>query len=134
MTPHKNPYLSHIRIRVRTVASTPRRDVMNRRNILSMSAITALGLTLPPRNAFAQQGDEWTEAWHTGNRFRDALRVLDNGEAMEKVWAHTKYVTYVGPGSRSIIIGWEAQKKYWADTNKLFSRRDVKRIERVTNL
>ena len=51
--------------------------------------------------------------------------MLDNGEAMEKVWAHTPYVTYLGPRAKTILVGWDAQKKYWVDTNKLFSERNV---------
>jgi hypothetical protein len=42
--------------------------------------------------------------------FYSALPVLDDGSAMEKVWANTPYVTYVGPMSDSIIVGWDAQK------------------------
>jgi len=48
-----------------------------------------------------------------------------NGEAMEKVWADTPYVTYVGPRAKSIIVGWDAQKQYWVETNKLFSQRNI---------
>ena len=29
--------------------------------------------------------------------FYTALAVIDNGEAMAKVWAHTPYITIVGP-------------------------------------
>ena len=39
--------------------------------------------------------------------------------------AHTPYVTYVGPRSKTIIVGWDAQKKYWQDVDKLFTQRDV---------
>jgi ketosteroid isomerase-like protein len=39
------------------------------------------------------------------------------------VWAHTDYVTYAGPRSKAPIVGWDAQKKYWVDTNKIFSLR-----------
>jgi ketosteroid isomerase-like protein len=51
--------------------------------------------------------------------------VIDNGEAMEKVWAHTPYVTFAGPRSKSIIVGWDAQKKHWVEANKLVSQRNV---------
>jgi len=58
--------------------------------------------------------------------FYAALNIIDSGEAMEKVWAHTPYVTYVGPRAKSsIIVGWDALKKYWQDTNKLFTERKV---------
>jgi hypothetical protein len=37
--------------------------------------------------------------------FYTALAALDGGAVMEKVWAHTPYVTYVGPCSKTIIVG-----------------------------
>jgi ketosteroid isomerase-like protein len=51
--------------------------------------------------------------------------VLDNGEAMEKVWAHTPYVTYVGPRHTSVLVGWDAQEKYWPEANALFTQRSA---------
>jgi ketosteroid isomerase-like protein len=98
---------------------------MNRRNVLSLSAITALGLAVLSGNALAQQAPDLDGVKTASKAFYAALAVLDNGEAMEKVWAHTPYVTYVGPRAKTIIVGWDAQKKYWVDTNKLFSSRDV---------
>jgi ketosteroid isomerase-like protein len=98
---------------------------MNRRNVLSLSAITALGLAVLSGNAIAQQAADLDGVKTASKAFYAALAVLDNGEAMEKVWAHTPYVTYVGPRAKTIIVGWDAQKKYWEDTNKLFSSRDV---------
>jgi ketosteroid isomerase-like protein len=98
---------------------------MNRRNILSLSATTALGLALLPGSAIAQPAADMEGVKAASKAFYTALAVLDNGEAMEKVWAHTPYVTYVGPRAKTIIVGWDAQKKYWVDTNKLFSSRNV---------
>jgi ketosteroid isomerase-like protein len=37
--------------------------------------------------------------------------------------AGRSYVTLVGPRSTSILVGWDGQKKYWADSNKRFSQR-----------
>ena len=48
---------------------------------------------------------------------------------MEKVWAQTPYVTYVGPRSTAIIVGWEAQKKYWIEFNKPFAQRTVALVD-----
>src|SRR5215475_3480642 len=98
---------------------------MDRRNVLSLSAITALGLALLSDNALAQQTADVEGVQAASKAFYAALAVIDNGAAMEKVWAHTPYVTYVGPRAKSIIVGWDAQKKYWEDTNKLFSSRNV---------
>jgi ketosteroid isomerase-like protein len=95
---------------------------MNRRSILSLSAITALGLALLPSIAVAQQADmEGVKA--ASKAFYAALAVIDDGAAMEKVWAHTPYVTYVGPRSKSITVGWDAVKKAWVESNKRTSQR-----------
>ena len=40
--------------------------------------------------------------------FYDAIAVIDDGTAMEKVWAQRPYITYVGPRNTSIIVGWPA--------------------------
>jgi ketosteroid isomerase-like protein len=98
---------------------------MNRRHILSLAVITALGLGLLPGHAIAQQGADVEGVKAASQAFYSALAKLDGGEAMEKLWAHTPYVTYVGPRGKSIIVGWDAQKKYWEATDKLFSSRNV---------
>jgi ketosteroid isomerase-like protein len=98
---------------------------MNRRNVLTTSAIGALSLVLLSGNALGQKAADMDGVKAASKAFYEALAVLDNGEAMEKVWAHTPYVTYVGPRAKTIIVGWDAQKKYWVDTNKLFSERKV---------
>ena len=51
--------------------------------------------------------------------FYAALSVNDNDEAMSKVWAHTPYVTYVGPSSKSIMVGWDALGKHWVETKRV---------------
>ena len=42
--------------------------------------------------------------------FYEAVVVVDDGTAMEKIWAHKPYVTYLGPKSTSIIVGWDARE------------------------
>jgi ketosteroid isomerase-like protein len=84
-----------------------------------------LGVVFVSGNAVAQQASEMDAVKAASKAFYVALAVFDNGEAMEKVWARTPYITHVGPRSKSIMIGWDALKKYYLDTNKLFSQRDV---------
>jgi ketosteroid isomerase-like protein len=57
--------------------------------------------------------------------FYAALAVLDDGTAMERVWANEPYVTYVGPHSPSVIVGWSDQKRYWRSFNSDFLERRV---------
>src|SRR5438067_2512425 len=84
-----------------------------------------LGVAFVSGNAGAQQSSEMDAVKAASKAFYAALAVLDNGEAMEKVWAHTPYVTYVGPRNKSVMVGWDAQKKFWIEGNKLFSQRNV---------
>jgi ketosteroid isomerase-like protein len=90
-----------------------------------MLAAIPAGVALIAGTAIAQQPADIEGVKAASKAFYTALAVIDNGEAMDKVWAHTTYVTYVGPRSKSITVGWDAQKKYWEDTNKVFSLRDV---------
>ncbi len=71
---------------------------MNRRRLLTLITIALawLGIAVPASNAVAQQADmDGVKA--ASKAFYAALAVVDDGAAMEKVWAHTPYVTYVGP-------------------------------------
>ena len=96
---------------------------MNRRNILTLSAIAAFGLPLLSNdNAVAQQSDiDAVKA--TSNAFYSAIAAFDNGASMQKIWAQTPYITFAGPRSKSFTVGWDALEKYWVDTDKLFMER-----------
>jgi hypothetical protein len=74
-----------------------------------ISAIfVSLWLALPASNVMAQSAADVDGVKAASKEFYAALAVLDNGEAMEKVWAHTPYVTYVGPRHKSVLVGWDA--------------------------
>ena len=94
----------------------------------SLSAVTMIvGLMLfGTSEGWTQQKASDVEGVKAASKaFYAALGVLDNGAAMEKVWAHTDYVTNVGPRSKSILVGWDGQKKYWEEANKPFSQRNA---------
>lgn len=94
---------------------------MDRRTALLLAAIC---VALLPANAFAQQADvDGVKA--ASHAYYAALGVADNGAAMEKVWAHTPYITYVGPRSTSIIVGWEPLKKMWEELNSITAERKI---------
>jgi ketosteroid isomerase-like protein len=85
----------------------------NRRGAFSLPAIILLGLTLLPCSALAQQSD--VDAVKAANAsFYDALSSLDI-KKMEPLWAHESYVTLIGPGEKSISVGWDAVKKNWEE-------------------
>jgi ketosteroid isomerase-like protein len=101
------------------------RNTMNRRSVLSISAMTAFGLALLPGNAFAQSAADMEGVKAASKAFYAALAVIDNGEAMEKVYAHTPYITNVSPRSKSIAVGWDAVKKYREEDIKSVASRNL---------
>ena len=95
----------------------------------SILAVGALLVTIPAGNAFGQQAADVAGVKAASKAFYQAVVVVDDGAAMEKVWAQTPYVTYIGPRSTAIIVGWEAQKKYWTEFNKPFAQRTVALVD-----
>jgi hypothetical protein len=94
-----------------------------------MLALTTMVAALSARSAVAQQTADVEAVKAASKAFYSALSVLDDGSAMGQVWARVPYVTYVGPLSKSIIVGWDAQKQYWNDFNKRFSQRTASLID-----
>ena len=85
----------------------------NHRNAFSLLATMVLGLALLPRSGLAQQSD--VDAVKAANAtYLAAIGSLDI-KKMEPLWAHESYVTLVGPGDKSISVGWDAVKKNWED-------------------
>ena len=95
---------------------------MNLRSTLAL--ITTL-IAISSNSALAQKAGDLEGVKAASRAFYSALAVIDDGTAMEKVWAHTPYVTLVGPRSKSILVGWDGQKKYWEESNKRFSQRNA---------
>jgi ketosteroid isomerase-like protein len=98
---------------------------MNRRTLLALTTMIALS-TSP---ALTEQPADIDGVKAASKAFYTTLSVLDDGSAMGNVWARLPYVTYVGPRNQSIIVGWDAQKKYWDDFNKPFARRTVALVD-----
>src|ERR1700682_515022 len=101
---------------------------------MSMSSRNILPLATPliefsPDSASTQQAADVDGVKAASKAFYEAVVVVDGGAAMEKVWAQTPYVTYVGPRSTAIIVGWEAQNKYWIEFNKPFAQRTVALVD-----
>lgn len=95
----------------------------------SIRLLSALLLLLSADGVLAEQSADIEGVKAASRAFYEAVVVVDDGTAMEKVWAQTSYVTYVGPRSTGIIVGWEAQKKCWTEFNKPFLRRTVTLVD-----
>src|SRR5258705_2607413 len=99
---------------------------MKRRGMLSLAIIS---ISVWASSAAAQQPADVEGVKAASKAFYAALVVLDDGTAMERVWARKPYITYVGPQSKSVILGWDAQKQYWDDFNKRLLQRNVPLVD-----
>jgi ketosteroid isomerase-like protein len=87
---------------------------MNRIGILAVTAasLLILGLALPAGYVVAQQRSDIEQVNAANQVFIRAISARDL-RAMEKVWAHEPYVTFIGPLSTSIVVGWDGVRKAW---------------------
>lgn len=91
---------------------------MNRLSIIALTtaSLLVLGVSQPAVNALGQE-----KAQHTSdaNRVNAASQVFITAiaardiRAMDKVWAHEPYVTFIGPLSTTVVVGWDGVRKAW---------------------
>ena len=94
---------------------------MNKVNVVGIATalLLALGVILPT-TARPQQSDvdgvnAASEAFIAAIAGRDI-------QAMEKLWAHDPYATFIGPLSTSVVIGWNGVRKAWEMRFSQFDR------------
>ena len=95
----------------------------------SFVPLAALLIAFTTDSAFPQQAADIEGVKAASKAFYEAIVVVDDGTAMQKVWAQKPYVKYVGPRSTAIIVGWDAQKQYWIEFNKPFAQRTVALVD-----
>jgi ketosteroid isomerase-like protein len=76
-------------------------------------------------NAMPARADDQAEVKAASDAFYASLATLDDGTAMSKVFAQTPYITFVGPRSKDVIVGWPALKGYFTKANTMFKKRDT---------
>ena len=87
---------------------------------LSIIAVTTasliLGFSLAVGSAVGQQNVQPTSDVEDVNAasqiFIAAITARDIG-AMDKIWAHESYATFMGPLSTTIVVGWHGVRKAW---------------------
>lgn len=98
-------------------------------NRLSIIAVTTASLILgiPPTitTAVGQQNVQQTSEVERVNAasqaFIAAISARDIG-AMDKVWAHEPYTTFIGPLSTTVVTGWDGVRKAWEMRFSQFDR------------
>lgn len=100
---------------------------MKRISVLVATAIALLilGATLVAYNGVAQEAPTQTadvdRIQAAGREFIAAIAARDI-RAMEQLWAHEPYATFIGPLSTSIVVGWDGVRKAWEMRFSQFDR------------
>jgi ketosteroid isomerase-like protein len=82
---------------------------MKKLNILAMIGLLVVTLT---SSAHAQATADFEGVHATSQSFVAAIRARDI-EAMDKVWRHESYASFIGPLSTTVMVGWEGVRKAW---------------------
>ncbi len=89
---------------------------MNRLSIVTVTAALPLilGVVLPAGEAVGQQkAQQVSDIEHVNAASQVFIAAISARDirAMDKVWAHEPYATFIGPLSTSIVVGWEGVRK-----------------------
>ena len=100
---------------------------MNRFTNLAVTAVSLLilAVALPVGNAVGQEKARQTSDTERVNAasqlFIAAISARDI-RAMDKLWAHESYVTFIGPLSTTVVVGWDGVMKAWEMRFNQFER------------
>jgi ketosteroid isomerase-like protein len=100
---------------------------MNRFTNLAVTAVSLLilAVALPVGNAVGQEKARQTSDVERVNAasqvFIAAISARDI-RAMDKLWAHESYATFIGPLSTTVVVGWEGVRKAWQMRFSQFDR------------
>ncbi len=100
---------------------------MNRLSILAVTTVSLLivGVIQPAGTAIGQekalQTSDIERVKAASQVFIAAISTRDI-RAMEKVWAHEPYATFIGPLSTTVVVGWDGVKKAWEMRFSQFDR------------
>jgi len=89
------------------------------------TASPILGFSLTVGSAVGQQNAQLTSDVEGVNAasqvFIAAISARDIG-AIDKVWAHEPYATFMGPLSTTVVVGWDGVRKAWEMRFSQFDR------------
>src|SRR5437867_4058409 len=103
-----------------------RRSTMNRLSIIAVTtASLILGVSLAVGSAVSQQnaqpGSDVEGVNAASQVFIAAISARDIS-AIDKVWAHEPYATFIGPLSTTVVVGWDGVRKAWEMRFSQFDR------------
>lgn len=79
-------------------------------------SLLILGAALPSGNAIGQNKAQPTsdvERVNAASQVFIAAIAARDIRAMDKVWAHESYATFIGPLNTTVVVGWNGVRKAW---------------------
>lgn len=100
---------------------------MHRLSILAATTVSLLilGAALPAGRAAGQEKTQPTsdvEHVNAASQVFIAAIAARDIRAMDRVWAHTPYATFIGPLSTTVVVGWDGVRKAWEMRFSQFDR------------
>lgn len=99
---------------------------MNRLSIIAVTTASLfLGFPLAVGGAIGQQSAQLTsdvEGVNAASQVFVAAISARDVSAMDKVWAHEAYATFIGPLSTTVVVGWDGVRKAWEMRFSQFDR------------
>jgi ketosteroid isomerase-like protein len=100
---------------------------MNRITDLAVAAasLLVLAIALPAGDAVGQEQTRQMSDIERVNAASQVFIAAISGRdlrAMDKLWAHESYVTFIGPLSTTVVVGWEGVMKAWEMRFNQFER------------
>jgi ketosteroid isomerase-like protein len=77
------------------------------------NSLIVVGLLLGAMPAAQAQQTEDLERVHAANRQFAAAIVARDINAMDAVWAHESYASFIGPLSTTVVVGWGGVRQAW---------------------
>jgi ketosteroid isomerase-like protein len=74
--------------------------------------VVGLLLLAAMRAVQAQQTSDFERIQSVSQRFVAAVGARDI-KAMDKVWAHESYASFIGPLSTTVVVGWDGVRQAW---------------------
>ena len=89
---------------------------MNRFCTVAVAVLSLLAVELPVGKALGQAeapGASDVERVNAASQVFIAAIAARDIRAMDGVWAHESYATFIGPLSTTVVVGWEGVRKAW---------------------
>lgn len=91
---------------------------MNRLGIIAVTtaSLLVLAVSQPAVSALGQEKAQHTldeDRVNAASQMFIAAIAARDIRAMDKVWAHEPYVTFIGPLSTTVVVGWDGVRKAW---------------------